>query len=84
MDEAKKMYGEMMWRVILTLIVIAVVLIGSLLYVGFYATGLGIIQKIVVVLIALIIIGVVVSIIWMAGWSRYMDKKTWAKFKSPK
>ena len=81
MDEREMMYRSMMWRVILTLLIVGVALVGSLGYVAFYATGFSLFQSVVLVLIALIIAGLLVSIIWMVGWSRYMNKKTWAKFK---
>lgn len=81
MDEREKMYKEMMWRSSLTLIIVAGALICSLVYVAFYAISFSIFQKIVIVFITLIVSCVVVSIIWMTGWSKYMNKKTWAKFK---
>ena len=81
MDERQKLYREMIWRSVLTLVIIAGTLIVALAYVAFYAVGFGLFQKIVVVLIALIVACAVVSIIWMLGWSKYMNKRMWAKFR---
>ncbi len=75
------MYKEWIWRSVLTLVIVAVTLIGSLAYVAFYATGLSLFQKVVIVLIALIVAGVIAGIIWMTGWSKFMNKKSWSMFK---
>jgi hypothetical protein len=55
----------MTWKIVLTLLIMAVFLIGSLVYVGFYANGYSLFQKIVVFLIALIAAGVIISIMWV-------------------
>ena len=82
MDEIQMMYKEMAWRGILTMLIMAGTLVGALGYVAFYSTGFTLFQKFAVVLIALVVAGVITGIVWMAGWSRYMNKKAWTKFRS--
>ncbi len=60
----------MVWRVVLTIITLAAFLAGSLIYVAFYTGGFSIFQKIVVVLVALILAGTIVSIAWVTWAGR--------------
>ena len=60
----------MVWRVVLTIITLAAFLAGSLIYVAFYTGGFSLFQKIVVVLVALIIAGTIVSIAWVTWAGR--------------
>lgn len=83
----KSMYRSMMLRTVVTVLVGCAALIGSLLYVGFYAAGFSLFQKIIVVIIALIVAGAVISIVWMAGWASYADRmkgKDWKDWKQCK
>ncbi len=74
MEMPQKIYKKMMWRAMLTILIIGIALVGSLIYVAFYSTGLNIFQDIVVVIVALIIAVVIISILWMLWWMPYMDK----------
>jgi hypothetical protein len=65
-------------RVIATILIIAVFLAGSLLYVAFYSTGYGIFQKIVIVLVALIVAVALISILWVA-WAMSMKNQFWKR-----
>lgn len=69
----------MVWRVVLTIVTLAAFLAGSLIYVAFYTGGFSLFQKIVVVLVALIIAGTIVSIAWVT-WAgrRGMLRGQWA------
>jgi VIT1/CCC1 family predicted Fe2+/Mn2+ transporter len=80
----KSMYRNMLWRTVVTVLVGCFALIGSLLYVGFYAIGLSLLQKIIIVLVALIAAGAVITLVWMTGWSQYVGKlkgKDWQQWK---
>jgi len=75
MERAEKMAEGLMWRIIGTILAFSAFLIGSLIYVGFYATGFDLGQKVIVVLVALIIAFAAVAIIWVTfagrrGWMR--------------
>ena len=61
----KNMYEGIVWRIVATILVVVVFLIGSLLYVGFYASGFNLIQDIVIVLVALIVAWAVIAITWI-------------------
>lgn len=64
------------WKGIVSIIAGAGFLVGLLTYVGFYTSGLTTFQQIVIVLVALILAGAVVSIVslvWGKGrWWRMM------------
>ncbi len=59
-----------MWRIVLTIVSLAAFLIGSLIYVAFYAGGFSLFQKIVVVLVALIAAGTIVAVAWVTWAGR--------------
>ncbi len=71
--------GEMIFMTVVAMLIPAVLLIGSLVYTAFYANGYTLFQKIVVVIIALIIVGVAECILWVVwagrkglmGWQRH-------------
>ena len=67
----------MVWRIVLTIITMAGFLIGSLIYVAFYTSGFSLFQKIVVVLVALILAGTIVSIAWVTWAGRRGMIKSW-------
>lgn len=85
MEKTTKMYRFMLWRGIATMFVVGILLIGALIYVGFYANGYSVAQKVIVVLIALIIGALAVSTLWMLwmkeGMKRFKKeiflKKAW-------
>jgi hypothetical protein len=73
MEKVEKMAGGLMWRIIGTIIAFSAFLIGSLIYVGFYASGFDLGQKIIVVVVALIIAFAAIAIMWVTfagrrGW----------------
>jgi hypothetical protein len=55
----------MVWRIILTILIPALLLIGAFVYVAFYANGYDLFQKIVIVVVALIASGAIISILWV-------------------
>ncbi|MDE1854934.1 MAG: hypothetical protein KGH57_01265 [Candidatus Micrarchaeota archaeon] len=69
MDQMSKLYGYMAWRGIATVVIIALFLIASLLFIGFYASGYSLFQKLVVLIVVLVSAGTLVSILWMV-WMR--------------
>ena len=72
------MQRGLMARVILSIIMLAAFLAGSLVFVGFYTSGYDLFQKIVVILVAMIIAFAALAIVWvtwagrrgMMGWWR--------------
>jgi len=75
MEKVDKMAGGLMWRIIGTIITFSAFLVGSLIYVGFYATGFDLGQKVIGVVVALIIAFAAVAIMWVSfagrrGWMR--------------
>ncbi len=60
----------MVWRIVLTIVTLSAFLIGSLVYVAFYAASYNTFQKIVVVLVALILAVTIVSIAWVTWAGR--------------
>ncbi len=64
-----------MWRIIGTIVAFSAFLVGSLIYVGFYASSFDLTQKIIVVLVALILAFAAIAIMWVSfagrrGWMR--------------
>ena len=73
MEHVEKTARGMIARIIGTIVTLAVFLIGTLIYVGFYTNGYSLFQKIVVFLVGFILAIAVVSIMWVAwagrrGW----------------
>jgi hypothetical protein len=73
MGQVDKSAHGMVSRIIGTIVTLAVFLIGTLIYVGFYTNGYSLFQKIVVFLVGFILAIAVVSIMWVAwagrrGW----------------
>lgn len=63
----------LLWRIIGTIITLTAFLVGSLIYVGFYAVDFTLGQKVIVVLVALILAVAALAIIWVSfagrrGW----------------
>jgi len=56
---------EMVWMSVIAVLIPAVLLVGSLIYVAFYANGYSLFQKIVIVIVALIVVGVAEALLWM-------------------
>jgi hypothetical protein len=75
LEKVEKMATGLMWRIIGTIIVLAAFLIGSLIYVGFYAGSFDLTQKVIVVLVAIILAFAAIAIMWVTfagrrGWMR--------------
>jgi len=75
MEKVERMAGGLMWRIIGTIVAFSAFLIGSLIYVGFYASSFDFGQKVIVVLVALIIAFAAIAIMWVTfagrrGWMR--------------
>ncbi len=75
MERAEKMAGGLMWRIIGTILAFSAFLIASLIYVGFYASGFDLGQKVIVVVVALIIAFASIAVMWVTfagrrGWMR--------------
>ena len=72
------MRSGLMLRVILSILILAGFLVGSLIYVGFYTDGFSTLQKIISVLVAMIIALTILAVVWvtwagrrgMMGWWR--------------
>ena len=65
----------MILRIVVTILVFTAFLVGSLIYVGFYASSYDLFQKIIVVLVAFILATATVAIMWVSwagrrGWMR--------------
>lgn len=58
-------------RIILTIVIVAVFLAGSLLYVAFYSTGYTAFQKAVIIIVAFIAACALISILWVLWASAY-------------
>jgi membrane protease YdiL (CAAX protease family) len=75
MQQVEKSASGMMWRIVGTILVFTAFLVGSLIYVGFYAGSYDLFQKIIVVLVAFILAIATVAIMWVSwagrrGWMR--------------
>ena len=73
MEKVESVARGVLWRIIGTIIIVTGFLVGSLIYVGFYAAGFDAIQKVIVVLVALILAIASTAIIWVSlggrrGW----------------
>jgi hypothetical protein len=66
----KRTQSGLMARIIVTIITISAFLSGSLIYIGFFAGGYSLFQKIIVFLVALILAVTVVSIAWVTWAGR--------------
>lgn len=72
-EQVEKTATGMVWRIIGTILVFTAFLVGSLIYVGFYAGSYSLFQKIIVVLVAFILAIATVAIMWVSwagrkGW----------------
>ena len=75
MQQIEKTASGMILRIVATILVFTAFLVGSLIYVGFYAGSYTLFQKIIVVLVAFILATATVAIIWVSwagrrGWMR--------------
>jgi chromate transport protein ChrA len=75
MEKVEKWSESILWRIIGTIVAFAAFLVGSLIYVGFYAKGYNAFQDFVVVAVALIIALAAIAIMWVTfagrrGWMR--------------
>jgi uncharacterized membrane protein YdbT with pleckstrin-like domain len=74
MPTQKNFKTGMMYGAILTVLIVAAALVGSLIYVAFYANGLSLFQSVVIIIVVLAIAFTLVSILWMVWWMPYMTK----------
>ena len=65
---------------IVSVLVPAIILICSLVYVAFYTSGYSLFQKIVIVIVALIVVGVAEALLWMV----WVGKKGMMYWPQPK
>ena len=75
MEKVDKTATGLIRRIIGTILAFSAFLIGSLIYVGFYAGSFDLTQKVIVVLVALILAFAAVAIMWVTfagrrGWMR--------------
>jgi len=75
MQQVEKTASGMILRIVATILVFTAFLVGSLIYVGFYASSYDLFQKIIVVLVAFILAIATVAIMWVSwagrrGWMR--------------
>ena len=78
MERVHEMRSGLMLRVILSILILAGFLVGSLVYVGFYTVSFSTLQKVISILVAMIIAFTILAIIWvtwagrrgMMGWWR--------------
>ena len=80
MEKLGRMRWGIMWRIASTIIILTVFLVGSLIYVGFYAPRYSFGQDVIVVLVALLLAFAAVAILWLSwagrrGWipRQWMD-----------
>lgn len=71
---------EIVCMSIISTLIPAVLLIGALVYVAFYATGYSIFQKVVIVIIAMIVVGVAEALLWMV-WAGKKGMMSWPQRK---
>ncbi len=71
---------EMLWMTVVAILIPAILLIGSLIYVAFYADGYSLFQKIVIVIVALIVVGVAEALLWMI-WAGKRNMMCWPQPK---
>jgi len=65
MEKVREMRSGLMLRVILSILILAGFLVGSLTYVGFYTESFSTLQKIISILVAMIIAFTILAIVWV-------------------
>ena len=78
MERVHEMRSGLMLRVILSILIFAGFLVGSLVYVGFYTESFSNLQKIISILVAMITAFTILAVVWvtwagrrgMMGWWR--------------
>lgn len=70
MARANTIQEEMVGMTIASVLIPAILIIISLIYVAFYANGYSLFQKIVIIIIALIVVGAAEALLWMAWAGR--------------
>ena len=75
--------GELMARVVATIIIGVVFVVGSLLYIAFPGSALDVFQKIVVFIVAVIIAWAIIALIWISWASKrgFMNPQRWQNWK---
>jgi hypothetical protein len=72
--------GEMVWMSIVAILIPAILLVAALIYVAFYANGYSLFQKVVIVIVALIVVGVAEALLWMV-WAARKGLMRWPQSK---
>jgi len=68
--------NEMLGMIVASILIPAILLIGSLAYVAFYANGFNLFQKAVIVIIALVLVGAAEALLWMV-WAAKSGQFQW-------
>ena len=76
MPKGADLRKEMVWMSALSALIPAILLIGALVYVAFYATGYSLFQKVVIVIIALIVMAAAEALLWLA-WAGSKGLMDW-------
>jgi hypothetical protein len=80
MPKGNASQGEMMWMSVVSVLIPAIFLVCSLVYVAFYADGYSLFQKIVIVVVALIVVGAAEALLWMV-WAGRKGLLCWPQSK---
>lgn len=72
--------GEMVGMSIIAILIPAIILVLTLIYVAFYANGYTLFQKIVIVIIALVVVGVAEALLWTV-WAGRKGLMNWPQPK---
>ena len=75
-----EMCGGMAGMIVTSVLIPAILMIGALVWIAFYASGYSLFQKIVIAVIALIVICTAESLLWMA-WAGKKGMGYWMQFK---
>jgi hypothetical protein len=78
MAKGRVSQGELMLMSALSVLIPAMLLVGALTFIAFYANGYSLFQKLVLLLVALIVVGVLEALLWLVwagkkgllGWPR--------------
>ncbi len=79
MEPAVRTAQGLLWRIVFTIIVLSAFLVGSVVYVAFYAKGFNLFQQFAVFFVGFIVAVAVVAILWLT-WAgrRGMMRGWWA------
>jgi hypothetical protein len=75
MEKEDHMPRGLVARAVLSIVTLAAFLVGSLIFVGFYTSGYDLLQKVVVVLVAMIIAIAALAILWVTYAGRWAGRR---------